>query len=68
MRRRILQQPSINIEGEIRKPYIVGDSAYHLLQQIQKPFNVKLFGHDDEMLLISVLDKERSKLKIPLVS
>ena len=32
MRRRILQKPSINIEGESIKPYIIGDSAYPLLQ------------------------------------
>ena len=44
MRRQILQEPSINIESEIIKPYIIGDSAYPLLQRIQKPFNAKLSG------------------------
>ena len=34
MRRWILQEPSINIEGETIKPYIIKDSTYHLLQQI----------------------------------
>ena len=64
IRRRLLQEPSINIEGETLKPDIIGDSIYPLLQQIQKPFNAKLFRKDDE----DAFDKEGSKLKIPLVS
>jgi hypothetical protein len=48
MRRRLLQESNINIEGKTIKPYISGDSAYFLLKHIQKPFNAKLFGHDDQ--------------------
>ena len=46
MRRQILQEPNINIEGAIIKSYIIGDSAYPLLQQIQKLFNAKLSGQE----------------------
>ena len=46
MRRQILQEPNMNIEGETIKPYIIGDSAYPLLQQIQKSFNAKLSGQE----------------------
>jgi hypothetical protein len=48
MRRRLLQESSINIEGKTIKPYISGDSTYLLLKHIQKPFNAKLFAHDDQ--------------------
>jgi hypothetical protein len=44
----MLQEPSCNIEGETIKPYIIGDSTYPLLQQIQKPFNAKLSGQDQD--------------------
>jgi hypothetical protein len=44
MRRRILQEHSITIEGQSIKPYIIGDSTYSILQQIQNPFIAKLSG------------------------
>ena len=47
MKKRILQEPSINIEDETIKFYIIGDSAYPLLQQIQKPYRTKLYGWDN---------------------
>ena len=48
MRIRILQEPSINIEDETITPCIIGNLAYPLLQQIQKSFNAKLFGQEDQ--------------------
>jgi hypothetical protein len=63
MRRRILQEPNINIEGEIIKPYIIGDLAYPLLQQIQKPFNAKLSGQEDQDAFDKCIRQGRVKIE-----
>ena len=63
MRRRILQEPSINIKGETIKPYIIGDSAYPLLQQIQKPFNAKLSGQEDQDAFDKCIRQGRVKIE-----
>ena len=63
MRRRILQEPSINIEGETIKPYIIGYLAYLLLQQIQKPLSAKLSGHDDQDALDKCIRQGRVKIE-----
>jgi hypothetical protein len=63
IRRQILQEPSINIEGETIKPSIIGITAYPLLQQIQKPFNAKLSGHDDQDVFDKCIRQGRVKIK-----
>jgi hypothetical protein len=63
MRRRILRDTSINIEGETIKSYIIGDSTYPLLQQIQKPFNAKLSGQEDQDAFDKCLRQRRIKIE-----
>jgi hypothetical protein len=48
VRKEILQEHILRIEGEELKPYIVGDSAYPLHTQVQKPFTAKRTGSDDQ--------------------
>ena len=60
MRRRILQEPSINIRGETIKPYIIGDSTYPLLQQIKSLSMQSCLDMMIKIPLISVSDKEWS--------
>lgn len=45
---KILQEPRMLIEGRQLKPYIVGDSAYSLLQQVLKPYNVRRLNEGDK--------------------
>ena len=63
MRRRILQDTSINIEGETIKSYIIGDSTYPLLQQIQKLFNAKLSGQEDQDAFNKCIRQRRIKIE-----
>jgi hypothetical protein len=63
MRRQILQEPSINIEGETIRPYIIGDSAHPLLQQIQKAFNAKLSGQEDQDAFDKYIRQGRVKIE-----
>ena len=44
----ILQEHVLEIEGEEVKPYIVGDLAYPLQTQIQKPFTTKGIGSHNQ--------------------
>ena len=36
MQRQILQEPILDLGGELVKPFIIGDSAYPLLMNMQK--------------------------------
>ena len=63
MRRWIWQEPSCNIEDETIKPYIIGDSPYPVLQQIQKPFNVKLSGQEDQDAFDKFISQGRVKIE-----
>ena len=38
MQRQILQEPVLDLGGELVKPFIIGDSNYPLLMNMQKNF------------------------------
>jgi hypothetical protein len=63
MKKRILQEHSIIIEGQSIKLYIIGDSAYPILQQIQKPFTAKLSGQEDQDAFDKCIRQGRVKIE-----
>ena len=63
MAKEILQEHVLEIESEEVKPYIVGDSAYPLQTQIQKPFIARGIGSHDHNAYDKCLHRRRVKIE-----
>ena len=59
----ILQEYVITIGGQQILPYVVGDSAYPILTQIQKPFNARTIGNADQNAYDKNMRKGRVRIE-----
>jgi hypothetical protein len=59
----ILQQPALEVNGVLMKPFILGDSAYPIAAQLLKPFNAKQRGTANQNAFDKELRKGRIKIE-----